>query len=275
MTAAPAGPARREERGLEGRGLARRLVAGLAALVLFSGFTALGVWQLQRLSWKLDLIARVDARVHAAPVPAPGPAQWAHVTRQADEYRRVRLSGVFENGRETLVQAVTEAGPGFWVLTPLRTPGGAEVLVNRGFVPSDKAAPATRLAGQPSGPVTVTGLLRITEPHGGFLRANDPAAGRWYSRDVAAIARARGLTDPAPYFIDADATPNTGGWPRGGMTVIHFRNSHLSYALTWFGLALMTALWAAWPVIDKARLSLRARLRRVQGPSATAHGPKP
>ena len=85
--------------------------------------------------------------------------------------------------------------------------------------------------------MTVTGLLRASEPGGGFLRANDPARDRWYSRDVAAIARARGLGEVAPFFIDADATPNPGGYPVGGLTVVAFRNDHLVYALTWFGLA--------------------------------------
>ena len=87
----------------------------------------------------------------------------------------------------------------------------------------------------------MTGLLRITEPGGGFLRRNDPAAGRWYSRDVAAIAAARGLADVAPYFVDADASSDVPGGPRGGLTIVSFTNHHLIYALTWFVLAIMAA----------------------------------
>jgi surfeit locus 1 family protein len=237
----------------------RKLAGGLAAAAVFAGFVALGVWQVERLAWKRELIAAVDARVSAAPVAPPGPQSWPQVSAKADAYRHVRVSGVFDNGRETLVQAVTEAGPGFWVLTPLRTDAGYEVLVNRGFVPPAFAAAAARRAGLVSGHATDTGLLRISEPHGGFLRANRPAAGRWYSRDVAAIAQARGLRQAAPYFIDADATPNAGGWPRGGLTVVRFRNSHLAYALTWFALAGMTALWGAWPLVE----TMRKRRRRA------------
>lgn len=221
-------------------GAGRRGRGGLAAfgalvVLLAAGFTALGVWQLERRVWKLDLIARVDARVHAPPSAPPGPAAWPSVSVARDEYRRVSVSGLFE-GPQTRVQAVTERGPGFWVMAPLRTAAGFTVLVNRGFVPQGMASPPP-----PRGRVTVTGLLRLSEPHGGFLRANRPAEGRWYSRDVAAIARADGLHDVAPYFIDADSTPNPGGWPLGGLTVIHFRNAHLSYALTWFALALLSA----------------------------------
>jgi surfeit locus 1 family protein len=208
--------------------------------VLFTGFSALGVWQVRRLAWKQDLIRQVDARIHAAPVAAPPPEQV--VTRQADQYRRVVVSGRFDHRHEALVKAVTDLGPGYWVVTPLTTDRGFTVLINRGFVPSERQKAADRAAAQVEGAIQVVGLLRLSEPDGGFLRANDPAGDRWFSRDVAAIARARGLQGPvASYFIDADAAPNPAGWPRGGLTVVRFANSHLIYALTWFGLALMSA----------------------------------
>ncbi len=220
----------------------RRLLLGLC-IVLALVFAALGVWQVERRAWKLDLIARVTARHTAAPAPLPPRAAW----REDQSYRRVRVTGTLLNDRETLVQAVTDYGPGWWVMTPLDT-GTTTLLVNRGFIPNERRDPATRTAGQPRGPVTITGLLRTTEPGGAFLRSNDPAAGRWYSRDVAAIARARGLRDALPFFLDADATPNPGGYPIGGLTVIAFRNNHLIYALTWFALAALSIAGAvlAW-----------------------------
>jgi surfeit locus 1 family protein len=124
----------------------------------------------------------------------------------------------------------------------LETVDGYVVLINRGFVSPLQRDPATRSEGQIEGVTTVTGLLRISESGGAYLRTNDPAADRWYSRDVAAIAAARALTDVAPYFIDADASgTESGAAPIGGLTVIRFSNNHLQYALTWFGLALMVA----------------------------------
>nr|WP_314091930.1 SURF1 family protein [uncultured Shinella sp.] len=207
-------------------------------LCLVAVFVALGSWQVQRLFWKLDLIARVDARIHADPVPAPP----GEVDPVEDEYRRVTATGLFDHAKSVLVQAVTERGAGFWVVTPLRQTDGSTILVNRGFVPADKRSPEARLASElAAGPVSVTGLLRLSEPGGAFLRANDPASDRWFSRDVAAIAAAKGLANVEPYFIDADATPNMGGLPIGGLTVVTFRNSHLVYALTWYALAVMSA----------------------------------
>jgi surfeit locus 1 family protein len=218
------------------------MLAGL--LLLAAVFAGLGTWQVQRLFWKLDLIARVEARIHRDAVPAPPVSQWAGINAGKDEYRHITATGIFDHARTVLVQAVTERGAGFWVMTPLLRDDGSAVLVNRGFVPADRRDALTRSGANAAGAITVTGLLRISEPGGGFLRGNDPAGGRWYSRDVAAIAVAQGLAAVAPYFIDADATPNPGGLPVGGLTVVRFRNSHLVYALTWYGLALI----AAWGV---------------------------
>lgn len=213
----------------------------LVALFGIAGLIALGVWQIERRAWKLALIEHVEQRIHAVPSSVPAPASWPAINAASDEYRRVTVTGRFLHDRETLVQAVTDEGGGFWVLTPLETADGTMVLINRGFVPPERRDQATRREGNPATPVSITGLLRLTEPKGGFLRNNDPAGNRWYSRDVEAIAAARGLPRTAPFFIDADATPNPGGYPQGGLTVVKFHNNHLIYALTWFGLAIMLA----------------------------------
>ena len=207
----------------------QRLAIGTVWILAIAGLLALGTWQVQRRAWKLDLIARVNARLHAEPQPA----QFGGTISKQDEYRRVTATGRFVPGKDALVQASTVRGPGWWVVTPLATEQGG-ILVNRGYV-AERKSPAT-----PSGKVTIVGLLRLTEPGGGFLRSNDPAAGRWYSRDVAAIARQSGL-QVEPYFIDAEAGPERPGQPIGGLTVVTFTNNHFAYALTWYTLAIMTA----------------------------------
>jgi surfeit locus 1 family protein len=253
----------------------RRALLVLAALGT-AGFLALGVWQLERREWKLALIERVERRVHAAPVAAPGPDRWAALTRENAEYRRVTATGHFLEVRETLVRAVTTLGGGFWVMAPFRTDEGFTVLVNRGFVsPGWRGANSTAGAREPAppsqtgaSPVAITGLVRMTEPKGGFLRANAPGENRWYSRDVDAIAHTQHLSGIAPYFIDAEqvdgagaigtpaksaevrptnitAAPSAAREPVGGLTVVTFRNSHLTYAITWFALALMVAAFGA------------------------------
>lgn len=245
------------ERGPRGP-LALTLLA-LLALAAFSGFVALGTWQLHRLAWKRDLIARVDQRVHALPVDAPRPADWPTVNAATDEYLHVRLRGAFLHDRQTLVSASTGFGSGYWVMTPLREDDGSVVLVNRGFVRPDWCGRDGRCGAGPAGEVTVTGLLRMPETRV-FLRHNVPAQDRWYARDVQAIAAARGLGPAAPFFVDQDADPaNADAWPRGGLTVTTFPNSHLSYLLTWYALALMVVLAAAY--VGRYEYRLRRKLR--------------
>lgn len=223
----------------------------LAAAVGVICLSGLGIWQVQRLQWKTDLIARVEARLAAPPVAAPGPAAWTGLAAVSDEYRRVAVSGRYDPAAEVLVQAVTSRGAGFWVMTPLTTPEGWRVWINRGFVPAQQRAASDR--DLPQGQVQLSGLLRMTQPDGAFLRQNDPEAGRWYSRDVAALSRHFAVADAAPYFIDAEAAqPATDALPVAGLTVVSFRNSHLSYALTWFAMAIGLAV-GAWFVLRGAR----------------------
>ena len=222
-----------------------------------AGFMALGIWQIQRMHWKHDLIARVGSFLNAPPVSAPGPDTWGSMQADQDEYRRVILQGTWLD-HEILVQANTQLGPGFWVMTPLQRNDGSIVFINRGFVDAAHRDPALRGENQANGPAQVEGLLRLSQPDGAFLRTNAPAEQRWYSRDTAAMAHTLGLSPVAPYFVDqsdpmagpvrvnADDLPASAlappqHWPVPGLTIVHFRDHHLSYALTWFGLAAMTA----------------------------------
>ncbi len=257
----------------------RQVVLAVVGVALFLGFLALGTWQVQRRVWKLALMERVEQRVHADPAALPPRSDWPRVNAADHEYLPVSLSGQWLADKTVLTQAVTELGAGFWVITPLQQGDGTEVLVNRGFVPQDQRAQwlATPLPPSTPTPTTVQGLLRMTEPGGGFLRTNDPAQQRWYSRDVAAIGQALQLAQPAPFFIDAGlppvgqaaaATTTDTSWPRAGLTVVRFHNSHLVYALTWYGLALMVA-GAAWYVARYER-----RLRGIPDRTATPR-PRP
>lgn len=205
----------------------RMLLIGLcfALIVVLIG---LGNWQLRRLSWKRDLIAAVEARAFGAPAETPtefGPDLHA--------YLRVRVAGTPVDVN-VLVKAVTELGPGHWVMSPLETDDHI-LWVNRGFVSSQSGAGTSWTAL----PETVEGLLRPTEPNGTFLERNDPPSGRWVSRDTQAMSDAHGLGRTPPYFIDADHIGRPEAWPRGGLTIVTFRNTHLSYALTWYAMALL------------------------------------
>lgn len=228
------------------------LAPGLATLVGLAILIALGVWQLDRKAWKEDLIARIEARAFGPPGEIVPEASWPAWQADQDEFRRVRVTGTFLHELEAPVHGLApgERGAplqGFYVFTPLRLPSGAIVMVNRGFVPTDRRDPASRPEGQQQGEVTVTGLVRAPEVKGWFVPDNVPAQDRWFTRDSRAMADAKSLTRVAPFYVEADDTPNPGGWPRGGQTRLSLPNNHLQYALTWFGIALtLIAVYGAF-----------------------------
>ncbi len=211
----------------------------LPALVIL---VLLGNWQMDRLEWKQDLLARIDANMSAPPVSLPASFENSADWSSAWEYRRVTLQGVFDHQAEQYLYASPkEGGSGYMVITPLVRHHGEPVLVNRGWVPIHMKDPLARPAGQPEGEVVVTGVLRLQGMRNSFTPENVPAERIWYSRDIAAMAANINMT-VLPIVLDADASPNPGGWPVGGQTIVSLPNNHLDYALTWYGLAVVLAV---------------------------------
>jgi len=208
-------------------------VFSLPALLICLG---LGAWQVERLFWKQDLIARREAAVTAAPAPVPKTLAEA----RGMEYRHVSDEGSFLHDKEIFLGASSDGGgQGYQVLTPLLEPAGRIVFINRGYIPAELKDPAKRSAGQIAGTVHVQGLLRLPagKPNW-FLPDNRPDLNYWFWVDLPAMAAADHLDQVAPFYIDADATPNPGGWPKGGVTRLTLPNNHLQYAITWFSLAV-------------------------------------
>jgi surfeit locus 1 family protein len=226
----------------------------IACALLFAGLCALGVWQLERLQWKLALIATVNGHMTAAPVTLD-----QIIAMPADEaqYRRVTLGGRFDHSREAYVFTTDAGAPVYHVLTPFTVADGRVLMVDRGEVPKEKLDPATRAQGNGAGETRITGVWRMPDAPGAFTPLPDIAHRIWYARDLAGIAASDHLALAAPVVIEADAAPNPGGWPKGGQTVVSFRNQHLSYAVTWFGLALgLLGVWLAYH-ISRGRIAFK------------------
>jgi len=223
----------------------------IACAILFAILCGLGTWQLERLQWKLALIDTVNAHMAAAPVSLD---QILAMKSDDAQYRRVTLNGHFDHAREAYVFTTDAGAAVYHVLTPFRTDDGKVLMVDRGEVPKEKLDPATRAASNSADEVQVTGVWRAPDAPGAFTPPPDLPHRIWYARDLAAIAATDRLTLSAPVVIEADATPNPGGWPRGGQTVVSFRNQHLSYAVTWFGLAIvLLGIWFSYH-ISKGRI---------------------
>lgn len=223
----------------------------VAVAFMFVLLTGLGVWQIERLHWKLALIASVNSHLADPPISA----ERAMAMGAAAQYHRVALSGHFENAKEAYLYTTSqEGGPVYHVLTPFRTDSGKTFMVDRGAVPERRLDPKSRIA--VTGHTRLVGVWRLPDPPGPFTPAPDLMRRLWYSHDVTAMAHLDGVHLAAPAVIEADATPNPGGWPKGGQTVVHFRNQHFSYAVTWFGLAgVLLGVYLAYHM-SKGRLKI-------------------
>ncbi|WP_316359115.1 SURF1 family protein [Devosia sp.] len=216
----------------------------------------LGTWQLQRLGEKEALVAAVDARLDADPVPVPPAEQWAELDLEALNFQPVLLTGAFRyNQTVTVFTSLANArgpadGPGYWVVTPFLLAEGGTVFVNRGFVPQDYQEAAVTDGQGEDGQVTISGLLRPAEAAGMMTPGPNTSDRIEWVRDPQRLAE---MVDPAlapfaPFYVDLPAGP-AGELPQGGETVVEFPNNHLGYAYTWYGFAIvavvMLAFWLA------------------------------
>jgi surfeit locus 1 family protein len=222
-------------------------------LVALAVLIGLGTWQLQRKAWKEDLIAQIETRAFGEPGAILPETDWPTWRADQDEFRKVRVNGTFLHEFEApvygLARGERQGAPiqGYYLLTPLKLATGAIVVVNRGFVPTELRDPARRPESQPGGEVTIIGLVRAPEVRNPFTPSDEPARNQWFARDPQAMAAAHKLERVAPFLIDADASPNPGGWPRGGQTPLTLPNNHLQYVITWYGLALtLVGVFAAF-----------------------------
>jgi surfeit locus 1 family protein len=220
--------------------LVAALIVTMAALAILLG---LGTWQLQRLTEKEQIIAKLDQRLSAPPIPLPSRDAWSSLERERDEFRRVTFPAEFLTDQEAPVYSPGSAfrpdvsGPGYWVFTPARLLGGSVIVVNRGFVPEARRDPASRAEGQVKGVVDMVGVLRWPEARGSFMPADKPDQNQWFVRDHLVMAEARGWGPVAPFFVDLEAPAPPGGLPKPGKLQARLPNNHLQYAITWYGLA--------------------------------------
>jgi cytochrome oxidase assembly protein ShyY1 len=235
----------------------RRLGFGLFTLLMATLFVGLGLWQLQRRAEKHALVAALNERLAAVPLPLPPPSQWSRLTRESDEFRRVRLVATYAHAPDAMVfssgSAVREdvSGPGTWAFLPARLGSGETLVVNAGFVPNtmqdqsvEDRAVEPMMTGQP---VTMTGYLRFPERPGLFTPSESLGKRLWFARDHLAMASQLGWGTVAPFYVDLEAPMPASGLPKPGPLSVHLTDDHLQYAITWFALAAVIAIaLAVW-----------------------------
>ncbi|OAF08645.1 SURF1 family protein [Bradyrhizobium neotropicale] len=237
----------------------KRRTSGFAvfAVVMLTLFVGLGVWQLQRRAETHALIAVLNERLAAAPMPLPDPSQWHALTAERDEFRRVSFSATYESRLDAMVYSSGTgmrddiSVPGTWAFLPARLPTGETLAVNAGFVPNttqDRGRQDRAVAQLITNkPVMLTGYLRFPVSAGWFAPDVEHAKRLWFTRDHLAMAQALGWDRVAPFYIDLEAPVPPGGIPKPGPLQVHLRDDQLKFAITCFSLAgLVLIALAVW-----------------------------
>jgi surfeit locus 1 family protein len=222
------------------RGVVTAVIFGLVGTAMLIG---LGVWQIKRLAWKEEQIAKLEQQLSQEPVALP-----ARPEPQRDKFLRVAVSGSTDGRELHVLTSQMPWGPGFRVIAPLTDAAGRMILVDLGYVPEALRAPASR----PATTVEVVGALYWPEETNSFTPKPDRAANIWFARDLEAMARALGTK---PLLIIAESH---GGavWPKPLRLGVNLPNSHLQYAITWFSIALVWAVMSTMLVRrERERLS--------------------
>ena len=205
----------------------------------------LGTWQVYRLHWKEGVLAQI-AEAEAAPAtplpPDPKP------------YTKVSVTGHFRFDLGTQFGAEVrdlKAGPimGFYQIVPLERDGAPPILVDRGWIPQKRETPLD----DPAGVVTVTGYVRPGDVAHWFSPADDVAARQFYTLDPKVIGDAVSVPDVAPFILVTLGSSTQAAYPTPAENLPRPPNNHLSYAITWYGLAAaLIVIFAVW-----ARKALR------------------
>ena len=197
----------------------------------------LGIWQLERREWKHELIARLEARLSAEPVPLPRPGD----DPAGVEFRRVHLTGtLLQDRQQFLVGRSYQGASGYEVMTPMALPDGRYVFIDRGWIPlAAKDAPLQRSEAA-QGATSIDGIIRLPPAEGtAASRGNEH-----YRLDLGHMAEQAGL-DPnslAPVYVVAVGRPEAGRLPVPRTVAVELPDNHLQYALTWFSLAGVLAV---------------------------------
>ncbi|GAA1382079.1 hypothetical protein GCM10009613_09170 [Pseudonocardia kongjuensis] len=219
---------------------------GVVCAFVVACYTLLAPWQFDREAEREAQNAAIAAADGTPAVPFAELVPPGEAVSPDDIWRRVDLTGTYEQDAEALVRLrVVDGAPAYEVLTPLRLTDGRLVVVNRGTVAGGEGGVVPGFAPAPTGTVSVEGRLRLNEndPQG-RPPLLDGGTRQIYAADSRALAEATG-TDPVEGVVSLDEdqagvlNPIPIAPPGGGAPFSNF-----SYALQWltFGVVALVAL---------------------------------
>ncbi|TDL28273.1 SURF1-domain-containing protein [Rickenella mellea] len=211
----------------------------------------LGVWQVQRLKWKVNLIDELQEKLDRDPMSLPNRVNMSAVPDFT--FRKVCEHGRWDHAHTVLLGPRPRDGVlGYQVITPLMRPNGTTILVDRGFI-AKQFADLTAMRKQNSdNQVEVLGMLRVSQSRNAFTPENKPGVDEWHWVDVDALAQNAGgaAAGVQPVYIEEIFEGHAGdvqtcitqGTPIGRPPNIELRNQHATYAVTWFSLSAVTSV---------------------------------
>ncbi|MCG3267961.1 SURF1 family protein [Yoonia sp. I 8.24] len=210
-------------------------IAGCGVLV------SLGVWQVQRLAWKENILTELDERLTGAPAPFTTAA-----TEVADEYTRVTLAGTPTGDELHVLTSGTAAGTGYRVISKFVLDDGTAILVDLGLLPLNNRDAAPLIA-----PMQITGTLLWPDDQNDSTPDPDLAKNIWFARNTQIMAAE--LSTEAFMVVVSTATPVDPRLTPLPVATSGIKNDHLEYAITWFSLAFVWAVMTLFLIFRTTR----------------------
>ena len=209
-------------------------------VTIFAFFTLmmLGTWQIDRLGQKNDLLKKIQrvsediTDLKDANIDDSNLDDWL--------YRKIKIHGDFISQENIFVFTHLSdprgkfGGAGYWVLNPFKSDEGNIIIINRGFIPQNIYDQFSSSANKYKENI-VTGYVRKFEKENIFTpdkNIEDRILYLFEKNDIKKLFRIKKIE---PYFIDQVDEYNS--LPQSNETQLKFPNNHLSYAITWYGLA--------------------------------------
>lgn len=201
----------------------------------FIALIYLGTWQVMRREEKNELVAKIDSNVNA---PLLSPDSYKNIGE--DEFRKMALTGAYMHDKEFLLLNKPYNGkPGQHVMTPFKATNGDVIIVDRGWIPTDKEYE------KPTGQIQITGVVRATQKLNGLGKMitfnNDPQKQIWFWLDLPLIYKTYGLPKK-DYYLDLVNETKSNSYPVALPAKIDVYNEHLIYVITWYSIAIVLLL---------------------------------
>ncbi|MEM9583490.1 MAG: SURF1 family protein [Pseudomonadota bacterium] len=209
----------------------RMIIPLIFGLVGCAILLSLGTWQVKRLAWKEGILAEIEQEIAAASVALP-----AAPTLEEHKYLPVKTKGSFTADELHVLFSIKNQGAGYRVISKFLTEDGRAILVDRGFVPTDR-----KVEDRAATDITLQGNLHWPNEIDSFTPEPDIAKNIWFARDIPAMAAQLGTEEIL--IVARSGTPGVQPVP---VTATGIPNDHLQYAITWFLLAIAWAGMTAY-----------------------------